>query len=355
MAFSIMIVHTKFKICFCLAALSIGVTASAQRLLVAVQQAVDSVLIYSIDSDKKLAALPVGDMPHEITYDPVSQRCFVSNFGVEDYDTRIGIPGRSITVFNPFTQTVTATIQTGFGAVGNMPHGIKVRPGHHQELFVNIERPDSMFVYDLNTYKEVRRFVLPLGTHNFIFSEQGNRLWIMSGANGVAEINPQNGKVKEHRVFQTPIRGLAFLGENILASGLDELYVLEPKKLSMVKHFQNLGVGQILYSAVTKDEKYILCPAPYDAAVIVVNAKTGAVVKRIATDKTPINIQVTDRYAFVSHAQDKHITKIDLQTLAIVKQIDANGTNGLLIITQPAIDVFKPSANKDEPWIGKTK
>lgn len=350
-----MISRTTIKTGLLLAGSWSGVSASAQTLLVAVQQAVDSVFIYNIGKAKKVAALPVGDMPHEITYDPISQRCFVTNFGVEDYDTRIGIPGRSVTVFDPFQQKLITTIQTGYGVVGNMPHGIKVRPGYHDELFVNIERPDSMFVYDLNTYREIRRFVLPLGTHNFIFSEQGNRLWIMSGANGVYEVNPQNGKIKEHRSFQTPIRGLAFLGENILASGLNELYLLEPKKLSVVKHFQNLGVGQILYSAVTKDGKYILCPAPFDATVLVVDARTGAVVKRIATDKTPINIQVTERYAFVSHAQDRHITQVDLRTLSVAKQIDATGTNGLLIVTQPPMDVFKPSANKRETWIGQAK
>ena len=177
----------------------------------------------------------------------------------------------------------------------------------------------------------------------------------MAGAGGVYEINPRNGKVKEHKIFQTPIRGLAFLGNNIVASGLNELYLLEPKKLSIVKHYQNLGVGQILYAAVTVDKKYILCPAPYDAAVVVVDAKTRAVVKRISTDKTPINIQVNERFAFVSHAQDKHITQIDLHTFSVVKQLDVPGTNGLLLLSQPTTDVFTHSANQTKTWTGKTK
>lgn len=94
-------------------------------------------------------------------------------------------------------------------------------------------------------------------------------------------------------------------------------------------------MGQILYSAVTKDQQFILCPAGFDSTVLVVNAKSGAVVKRIQTDKTPINIQVSERYAFVSHALDKHITLIDLRTFEIVKKIDVAGTNGLLIINNP--------------------
>lgn len=323
-------------------------------MLLAVQQHSDSLLLYSIDDLKKLGALPVGHMPHEIAYDAETQRCFVTNFGVEDYDTRIGIPGRSISVIDPFRQQVLHTIQTGFSAIGNMPHGVKVRPGSQRELFTNIERGDSMLVYDLETYKEKRRFAVPAGTHNFIFSEEGTRLWLMAGSNGVYEINPQNGKIKVHQLFQTPIRGLTFLGDLILASGNNELFLLSRKKLAVEKHFQHLDVGQILYSTGTKDQRFILCPAAFDSIVLVVDAKSGAVVKRIPTDKTPINIQVTERYAFVSHALDKHITQIDLRTFQVVKKIDEAGTNGLLIVKQPMFDVQKIS-NGNVLWIGKIK
>lgn len=303
-----------------------------QHLLIAVQQRVDSVVIYDIDSEKRLGTLPVGGMPHEITFDPVSSKCFVTNFGVEDYDTKIGIPGRTITVIDPYQKKNLATIQTGFDVVGNMPHGIKVRPGEHHELFVNIERPDSMLIYDPEYYREKRRFALPPGTHNFIFSKDGKRLWLMAGLNGVYEINPQNGNIKSHKLFQTPIRGLTFFNNAILASGNNELYLIERKKLNIIRQYKNLGVGQILYSAVTLDEKYILCPAPYDSAVVIVDAQNGEVVRYIRTDKTPINIQVGDTFAFVSHAQDMHVTKIDLAKLEIVEKINIAGTNGLIIV-----------------------
>lgn len=200
-----------------------------KQTLIAVQQHADSLLFYSLEDLKKIGGVPVGHMPHEVAYDAITQRCFVSNFGVEDYDTRIGIPGRSITVIDPFRQHVVHTIQTGFETVGNMPHGIKVRPGPHRELFTNIERGDSMLVYDLTTYKEIRRFAVPPGTHNFIFSIEGNWLWLMAGANGVYEVNPQNGNIKAHQLFQTPIRGLTFLGDLILASGNNELFCFHAK------------------------------------------------------------------------------------------------------------------------------
>lgn len=324
----------------------------AQQLLIAVLQRTDSVAIYDIDKSRRVATLPVGDMPHEITYDAATQRCFITNFGVEDYDTRIGIPGRSITVIDPFQQRIITTIQTGFGDTGNMPHGIKVRPGKSRELFVNIERPDSMLVYDLDRYREKRRFPLPQGTHNFAFSEDGKRLWIMAGAAGVYRINPKNGKIKSHKLFQTPIRGLTFLKGHILASGLNELFLLSKKKLKVIRHYKNLGVGQILYSAVTPDERHILCPAVFDSTVLVVDAKSGTVRHRIPVGRTPINIQTNYRYAFVSHAQDDHITQIDLRTFQVQKKINANGANGLIIVQQPQFDVFKPTAKQSHYAMG---
>src|SRR4051794_18208045 len=76
----------------------------SQPLLVVVQQAKAVVAVYDVKRQKQLAEIPVGYKPHEITYDPVGRLCYVSNFGVEDYDTRLGKPGNSISVIDPFHQ-----------------------------------------------------------------------------------------------------------------------------------------------------------------------------------------------------------------------------------------------------------
>jgi NAD(P)-dependent dehydrogenase (short-subunit alcohol dehydrogenase family) len=56
---------------------------------------------------------------------PVSKLCFVSDFGVEDYDTKIGIPGRSVSVIGPSKSILVKTIYTGTDSIGKMPHGSK--------------------------------------------------------------------------------------------------------------------------------------------------------------------------------------------------------------------------------------
>jgi hypothetical protein len=207
-----------------------------------------------------------------------------------------------------------------------------VRPGAERELFVNIERGDSMIIYSLKNYKAVRRFPIPAGAHNFIFSKGGERLWLMCGANGIFQVSPENGKTIRVQKLSSPVRGLAFIGNDILASCNNEIYILSDKDLSVKKHFANPGTGQILYSTAGMKGKLIVCPAVYDRAVLIIEAASGKILARLHTDKTPIHVQARGRYAFVSHAQDRHITKIDLKKKTVAGNIDIEGTNGLLII-----------------------
>jgi len=300
--------------------------------LVAVQQKADSVIIFDLKKQVQTAQLPTGYMPHEVCYDQASKKCFITNFGVEDYDHRIGKPGNSISVIDPFSCRVVRKIYTAPDSAANCPHGIKVRPGNTRELFVNIEIGDSMIVYDLKKLTVKREFTLPKGAHNFIFSPAGDSLWVMAGVNGVYQINPQNGDIIQHKTFSSPIRGLALMKQYLLASGKNELFIISEKDLSIIKHIENLQVGQILYSTATVDGKYILSPAVYDNVVLVIDASTGSILYRLQTGKLPINVQVTNDYAFVSHYEDYHVTKIDLTTFQIFNDIKAYGTNGIIII-----------------------
>lgn len=311
-------------------------SAFNQQLLVTVQQAKGMVAVYDLDQQKLNYSIAVGYKPHEICYDPASGLCFVSNFGVEDYDTKLGTPGKSISVIDPFSGQIKATIFTTGDTPGNMPHGLKVRPGAYKELFVNIERGDSMIVYALDSFATIRKFPVPAGTHNFIFSKNGNRLWLMCGAGGVVEINPHDGKIIHQQLLPSPVRGLAFAGKDILASCKNEIFILAEKDLSVTKHFDNLGVGQIIYSAVSANGKLIICPAVYDSTVLIVNAANGKVLARLKTGKTPLQVQATGNYAYVTHPLDKYITIIDLKNKKISGTIDIDGGNGIISLNKKA-------------------
>ncbi len=302
----------------------------SQQLLVVVQQARGAVAVYDINQRKLNYSIEVGYKPHEITYDPASGLCFVSNFGVEDYDTRLGTPGRSISVIDPFSGQIKATILTTTDSMGNMPHGLKIRPGKLKELFVNVEKGDSMIVYTLDSFKATRRYAVPQGAHNFIFSKNGKRLWLLCGAGGVVEINPGDGTILHKQLLPSPVRGLAFIDNDILASCNNEVFVLSAKDLSVKKHFGNLGVGQIIYSAVSNDGKLIISPAVFDSTVLLINAANGKVLARLATAKTPLQVQVEGDRAYVTHPLDQFVTIIDLKNKIVSGTIAIEGGNGII-------------------------
>jgi len=313
-----------------------GVFASAQPKLVAVQQYRDSAVIFDLKSNTKTGQVKIGFKPHEITYDAAGKKCFISNFGLEDYDLRIGKTGNMISVVDPFAGKVVKELYTAADtAVHNGPHGIKVRPGKYRELFVNTEiGGDTMLVFDTQHLIAKRKFALPKGTHNFSFSPRGDSLWIMAGQNGVYRIDPVNGALLQHADLPTPVRGLLIAKQWIIASCKNEIFLLSKTNLSILKHFNNLQLkaGLILYSNITDDQKYILAPAPFDSVVLVIDAATGEVVHRLQTGDTPINVQVSGMHGYVSHAKDDYIGTIDLSTFRTSKDLKAFGTNGLIVI-----------------------
>ena len=312
--------------------LLLSFSVCGQQLLLTVQQAKGVVAVYDVKKQIQLAEIKVGFKPHEIAYDHSSRLCYVSNFGVEDYDTKLGIPGNSISVIDPFERKCITTLFTTTDTTGNMPHGVKARPGKYKELFVNIERGDSMIVYSLPSYAVMRKFPVPAGTHNFIFSNDGRRLWLMCGNGGVAEINPGDGKTVHSQSTASPIRGLSFIGNDILASGKNEILILSGKDLSIKKQFGNLGVGQLFYSSATENGKLIICPAAFDSTVLILDAGNGNTLARLTTDKTPLQVQVAGNFAYITHPLDRHISVIDLKKMAVSGKIDIDGGNGILYI-----------------------
>lgn len=321
-----LITLTFFLLCF--------VSIQAQRvLLIAVQSPKDSVVRFDLQNGKRQGQVKVGFLPHEITYDPISKKCFISNFGLQDYDFRIGKPGNSISVIDPLTMENAGTIYTTADTSnGNGPHGIKIRPGQHRELYTNIEiGGDSMLIYDAETYGLKRKFPLPKSTHNFIFSTDGSKLWIMAASEGVYEVSPKTGHILHHQVLSSPIRGLAMGKKWIVASGNNEVFLLSKINLQVLKHFTNLHVGQILYSNLSSDQKTLLCPAVEENMLLVIDIKSEKVIHRLPTFKGPVNVQILKNTAYVSHDEDNFIAVINLKDYTI-QTLPVYGTNGLLIL-----------------------
>ncbi|THH36304.1 YncE family protein [Neolewinella litorea] len=288
-----------------------------------------------------LDSVRVGYNPHEIALDPAQRRAYVSNFGVEDYDYTIGTPGTTVSVIDVEGFSAAGlwpTYRPGAVDTSRGPHGIRLRPGHPNELYVNVEYGDSMLVYDTLGGRIVRSFPLPTGNHNFTFSPDGQTVYLQAGAGGLYRLSATTGDSTGHFATPTPVRGVAPLDRDrkLLVSCRDELFVIDTAALSVERHFSDLGVGQILYSTLSPDESLIFAPAPFDNVVLVIDAATGEVLHRLACGRAPINVQMTPdgRYALVSNAMDDHLSRIDLSDFSVAPFGRVNRPNGLVFLAR---------------------
>jgi len=289
--------------------------------MIVVEQGAGKVSVLDPITGIKKGEVKVGYNPHEIALSADGQTAYVTNFGIEDYDHTIGTPGTNISVIDIPTMEVKASFATNRSSAqesNKAPHGIKLRPGRPYELYVNVEVGDSMLVYDVRSGLIQRSFPLPPGTHNFLFSSCGDTLFLFSAEQGIFSLDPDTGAQWQHFETGSPSRGLTYTIDQqyLIVSCHNEIYLLHPADLRMYRHFQDLGVQQIIYSTPTPDGQYILAPCPYDERVLVVDIKTGAVRKRIVTGKAPIYVQIapSEKEAIVANAMDDHFSSINLET-----------------------------------------
>lgn len=296
---------------------------------------------YDSNTGAKLGSVAVGFKPHELVISADGKTAYVTNFGVEDYDHRVGTAGNSISVIDiPRMRekyklsTENLTTPDGAAVSGKGPHGIKLRPTKEAELFVNTEiGGDLMFVYDTKKRFLKRSFAIPAGAHNFVFSPDGKFIYLFAGTNGVFKINPDTGKTLAEMKLATPVRGLHYTTDNryIIAAGNNEVALLNPENLTVERRFENLGVGQILYPKPTPDGKYILLPAVNDSLLAVLEIGSGKIVQRLKVGNAPIAVAISPdgKTAYISSHTDTFFDSINLETFEFKKFADAEGSNGI--------------------------
>jgi DNA-binding beta-propeller fold protein YncE len=111
--------------------------ASREQLIV-VEQSAGSVGFYDASSGKKLGDVQVGFLPHEVTVSKDQKTAYVSNFGLQDYDETIGVPGVSISVLDIANHSEKYRLYTfdnsqaaDFSEIDKAPHGINC--GHRRK------------------------------------------------------------------------------------------------------------------------------------------------------------------------------------------------------------------------------
>lgn len=302
-------------------------------VLAVVEQTAGKVSFYDVISHQRVGETSVGLLPHEIALSPDGNTAYVSNFGLQDYDENIGIPGDTISVINTHTFQEITRLSTGSQ---NAPHGVKVRPNHPDELYVNTEIDGKIMVFDLQKNSIKKVFSATQGTHNFIFSADGSILWLMSGPNGVTKLDAERGTVLGNYHAGSPIRGIQYTpdGRSIMVSSTNQISFFDPDTLGTTRTLDNLGVDQILYSAISRDGRFIVAPAVWNNQILIIDNQKGTVVKRLVTGLDPVSVVIDDesRYAYVSNARNSHVSKINLNTLHVEEIHTQSGPNGMALV-----------------------
>ena len=254
--------------------------------------------------------LPLGERPHEIEVTPDGRTAYVSMFGITDYDSRIGTPGNRIAEIDLVRGRVTGSLLTPHGLTG--PHGLKLRPGHPRELFVNTEvGGDTMLVFDRRSRRVLRRFPLPKATHNFVFARKGEALFSFAGANGVARIDAVSGRQSAHVDVGSPVRGLAVMTNgNVLAAAKGEVIELRAANLAIVRRLKAPRDGQYVYLTQLPDGT-IVAPSLGDDGIAWFDR--GRLPARfIATGKAALSARLgPDGLIYVANVDDDHLTVLD--------------------------------------------
>lgn len=334
------------------------------EMLAVIEEDANYLSFYDADSGKNLGDVRLGYLPHEIAISKDQKTAYVCNFGIKDYDRNVGRPGSSISVVDIPGRvekyrlfTFDASEQKEYANIDKAPHGIKLRPPLEKELFVNLESGSKMLVFDVVTKKIIRQFPTDPNTHNFVFSLDGKVMFSMAGPSGIFRINADTGEVTGSRKFTTPIRGLKYTPDNryIMISGSNEVDLIDPVTLNIVKKFDNLGVGQILYSDMSPNQKYIVAPAAFDNQVVIINVETGKVLKRIITGLNPTTALVShdNKYAYITNATDMHLSKIDLNTFKVSKIATKDSPNNIDFVSdQSRVQARKLSLGVALPLTG---
>ena len=324
------------KVLFILSALitfsSLTLAQSANRIAVVAQTA-GRLDLYDSSNSQHIGGVKLGALPHEIELSHDHQTAFITNFGLQDYDEKIGNPGNSISIIDITTLREQHRLLTGSD---NAPHGIKLRPQHGNELYVNTEKDNKIIVFDLRTKQIIKKFNTVPDTHNFIFSQDGKILWLMSGKNGVIKMHADTGMMLAKFTLHTPIRGIEYTPDYkyVMVSGNNEIAFFDPTTLKITKHFENLGVDQILYSAITPNGKYIVAPAVWNNEVLIIDVQKKKVIQRLVTGIDPVHviIDTAGKYAYVSNARSSHITKINLKNFNAENISTTAGPNGIALV-----------------------
>ena len=334
----------KWALCTLLAASVPALQAAERADLLVVEKKNNSVGFYS-SSGKRVAAVAVGETPHEMVVSRDGRFAYVSDNGVlwMDYD---GPGGNTISIVD-----LVARRRVGILPMGKFhrPHGIGPDPSSSR-AFVTSENPDRVVLVDLDSRSVIRD--LDNGgadPHMVTFGKDGVWGYVSNTASDtVGAVHAVTGELHLIEVGKGPQGSLLSRdGSKLWVTCRDEgrIDIIDTAaKANVGSVSTGPGVNRVVS---TPDEKLLVYSLQSGEAVGIADIETGTEVARIPLGGQPLSISLSKdgTYAFAGVQDKDQIWIVSVPERAVVQVIDTPPGTG----PDPVIEIGTYFPTKARP------
>lgn len=301
--------------------MSVTSTLFAQQTLLVLQKHDDSLAWYEAHTGKLMGpAAKVGHIPHEFVVSPDEQYAYVTNYGVDSYNSSEQ-GGNTLSVIDLRQHKAIRDIDLGDH---HRPHGIAM--GKSGRLYVTSDLPPRILTIDPVSGKVLHvADVKARGPHMVAVSADESHLWVANALSGtVSDVDLS----RQDRVQQIDIGGvpmglvLSLEGDTLFATThADKLAVIDTKTDRLLN---SIAIsGQPARVTWTPDHRYLAVATIGSGDVVAVDAKTKQVAHRFHAGRGAEGI-ITDQqgeFGYVSAQRDNRVIRFSLKTWQPEKNI----------------------------------
>ncbi len=305
-----------------LLALAPAVAHAQDQLLVLNKNAAEAVVL-DATSGARVASMPTGPFPHEVTVSPDGRTAVVADYGAQE-------PGHTLTVLDLVAHEPLRTIELG---EYRRPHGIVWLPDTRQ-VAVTSEMSKHVVVVDVDAGRVVRAIPTDQdGTHMLVLTADGRRAYTANlGSGSVTLVDLAAGTaLKTARVGRSPEAiDVSPDGREVWAADrvLNYVTVLNAATLDSVAAIPAGAMPNRLH--FTPDGRWVLLSNARDGNVAVYDAKARTQVGAIAfgDGSMPLGILLAPdgRRAWVAMSTQRKVAEVDVATRRVVRLLDTGDT-----------------------------
>lgn len=306
---------------FAPAATGAALAASERADLLVVEKKNNSVGFYS-SSGRRVAAVLVGETPHEVAISRDGRFAFVSDNGVlwMDYE---GPGGNTLSIIDLQSRRKVGIVPLG---KYHRPHGITMDPGSSR-AFVTSENPDGVVLVDLDARAVIQGFDTG-GTdpHMATFGKDGRWVYVSNTGSGtVGAVHAASGELQLIEVGKGPQGSLlSGDGSTLWVTCLDEarIDIIDTAAKTRVG---SIATGQGVNRVVaTPDERLLVYSLQAGHAVGIADIDRREEVAQVALGGAPLSISLSrdGRFAFAGVQDSDQIWIVSVADREVVQVID---------------------------------